>query len=269
MDAGSVGTLTLAGLESDLQATECGRLARPGTFIDFTRYRPTMHFREGLRELSIPNCTLSYAQGKGSNDFLFLNLLEPHMFAEDFVDSVLQVLERFGVKRYCLIGSMYDVIPYTRPFPVTGSGNSVRLQNDFGAAGIRSSDYTGPTTIALLIPQKAAEKGIETASMIVHLPNYLTPENDYRGKARLMEALGSMYGFVLSKADIDKAREQADSVNQVAEQMLKDEPRYRILLQQLEENYDAKLGQVSQSKTRLSPELERLLQDLGKGFGTG
>ena len=62
VDVGSVGTLTLSWLEDCLRAEELGRLARPGNFFDFTRYRPTIYFREGKREVTIPNTFVNYSK---------------------------------------------------------------------------------------------------------------------------------------------------------------------------------------------------------------
>lgn len=268
-DVGDVGTLTLARLESLFGARELARLARPGAFLDFTRYRPTIYVRDNRREVAIPNTTVSYAQPGKANDFLFLRLLEPHMLAEAYVDSVLKLLARFNVKRYFTIGSMYDTVPYTRPFPITGSGSDAQLQNAAELANIRPSSYVGPTSMVTLITRRgASELGIQTMSMIVHLPNYLTLENDYRGQARIMEALGSLYGFPADKEDMDKAQEQARSISQTAEQVMQQEPMYRAILSQLEKDYDATMG-TSQQRTRLSPELEKLLQDMNVRFGEG
>ena len=70
--------------------------------------------------MTIPNSTISYAQREESPDFLFFNMREPHAFGEDYVDSIIEVLKTFGVKRYCLIGGMYDIVPHTRPLLVSG-----------------------------------------------------------------------------------------------------------------------------------------------------
>ena len=40
IDVGRAATLVLTQLEQHLGAKELGRLARPGTYFDFTRYRP-------------------------------------------------------------------------------------------------------------------------------------------------------------------------------------------------------------------------------------
>ncbi len=115
VDVGSVGTLTLSWLEKCFEAKELARLARPGNFFDFTRYRPTSYFRGGRRHLIIPNSHITYGKRETGNDFLFFHLLEPHSHGEVYVESVLRLLARFGVKRYCLLGSMYDYVPHTKP----------------------------------------------------------------------------------------------------------------------------------------------------------
>lgn len=268
IDVGNVGTLTLSRLESQLKALELGRLARPGNFFDFTRYRPTIYLKEGRRELEIPNTTIAYAKLDGRNDFLFLRLLEPHMLAETYIDSILKLFKRFGVKRYCLLGAMYDMVPHTRPLLVTGTGSNLKLQNEVETAKVLPSEYVGPTTIALLLSQNASQMGIETLSLMVHLPQYLTIENDYRGQTTLTQMLSSLYGFPVAQDDLDTAKEQADSVSQVAEQMMQQEPRYRPILEYLEANYDSRVNKTK-GESKLSPELEQLLQDLSRRFSQG
>ena len=266
IDVGNVGTLTLSRLESHLHTVELAKLARPGSYLDFTRYRPTISLREGERKVNVPNTTISYAKQEGGHDFLLLRLLEPHMLAETYVDSVLDILKRFGVKRYWLIGSMYDMIPYTRPLLISGIASNIVLQQELIAAKVRSSSYEGPTTIAFLVSQRAPQFGIETATLIVHLPGYLTLEDDYRGEVRLMEALSYFYGFPISQIDREKAEEQQQQVRRLAEQMIWEDPRLKLVLNQLEDNYDSRLVEGGMEEIQLSPEVEKFLQDLDKRF---
>jgi hypothetical protein len=60
------------------------------------------------------------------------------MLAEAYIDSVVELFKTFGVKRYCLIGSMYEMVPYTRPLLVTGSASNPRLQNELAVTNIRN-----------------------------------------------------------------------------------------------------------------------------------
>jgi predicted ATP-grasp superfamily ATP-dependent carboligase len=268
IDVGNVGTLTLSRLESYFETAELAKLAMPGYFLDFTRYRPTIFLKEGRRELHVPNVTISYARQEKGRDFLFLHLMEPHFLAEVYIDSILRILKRFDVKRYCLLGAMYDMVPYTRPLLVTGAASDPLLQNQLTAAKVVSSDYQGPTTIAMLIPQQALLLGIETLSLIVHLPGYLGMNDDYRGEVRLMEVLGSLYDFAIAPEDIEKAKGQEEQVRQIAERMLAEESGLRLILNQLEANYDSRIRE-GKKETKLSPEIERFLQNLGRRFSQG
>ena len=268
IDVSNVGTLTLSRLESYLGAKPLGEIARPGNFFDFTRYRPFIEIKDGGRQVQIPNTTITYAQIQEGHDLIFMHMLEPHMLGETYVDSLFDLLKKFGIKRYCLIGAMYDLMPYTRPLLITGSASNLKLQKELQVAHVLPSDYQGPTTIAYLISQRAPQIGIETLSLIVHLPQYLMMENDYRGKKRLMEVLSILYDLPLADEDADKAKEQEDQVSQIAEKFIQQEPNYRIILSQVETYYDSRVGQ-SEKETKLSPEVEKFLRDLGKRFGQG
>jgi len=114
IDVGQVGSLTLSLLENHYGARALGRLTRPGLFYDFTRYRPIIHQVEAQREVKIPNTFINYARGEGEHDFLFFHCMEPHMLGETYADSMAKVLKKLNVKRYYLMGAMYDTIPSIR-----------------------------------------------------------------------------------------------------------------------------------------------------------
>ena len=264
-DVSSVGSLILSCLEAYLGLKELGKLARPGDFFDFTRYRPTINRKENRSEIAVPNTVITYGKQPSNHDFVFLRLLEPHMQAEEYIDSVIELFNNFGVKRYCLIGSMYDMVPYTRPLLVTGSASNPGLQNVLALADVVHSSYEGPTTILSLIGNRALQSGIETCNMIVHLPNYLTMEEDYRGEKRLMEVISFLYGFSMPPEDIEKANEQQEQVRLISEQIIEQEPRLGHILKELEANYDSRIKE-DKKETKLSPEVEKFLQDLDRRF---
>ena len=252
-------------LEAYLGSKELARLVRPGNFFDFTRYRPTLNRKEDKSEVYVPNTIITYGRQSGGHDFVFLRLLEPHMMAEAYIDSVVELLKTFGVKRYSLIGSMYEMVPYTRPLLVTGTASNPGLQNELAVVNTKHSDYQGPTTILSLIGQRALQLGIETCNMIVHLPSYFMMEEDYRGEKRLMEVISSLYGFAMPREDKEKADQQEEQIRLIAEQIIEQEPRLGLILKQLEANYDSRIKE-DKEETRLSPEVEKFLQDLDRRF---
>ena len=104
VDVGRVGTLVLNGLEKHTRARELGRLARPGTFFDFTRYRPRTRNVGGRRVFTTPNSIAHYARSEETGrDFIFLHLREPHAMGEDYTDAIVDAapaLQRHRVLSY-------------------------------------------------------------------------------------------------------------------------------------------------------------------------
>jgi len=265
IDVNNVGTMTLDGLEAQLAAKEIARLARPGNFFDFTRYRPMLYLEEGVRRLKIPNTTFSYAKREKGNDFLFLRLLEPHSLAEDFVESVLEVFRVLKVKRYCLLGSMYDAVPHTKPLLVSGRAAGEHAEQDLKKVGVQQSNYQGPTSITNLIAQNCPDLGIETATFIVSLPQYVNLEEDYLGKVRLLEILNVLYDIPIDKKDFDKAARQRSLISQKVESS----PELKQVLPHLEAIYGMRVAKKeAEGMPGLSPEMEEKFWETdGKDIG--
>ncbi len=263
IDAGNVCTLIISWLETRFKAKELARLVRPGDFFDFTRYRPTSYLREGRRQMSIPNAYVTYAKRRTGNDFLFLHLLEPHSHSEGYIESVSVLLTKFGVKRYCLLGSMYDYVPHTRPLLVTGGAVGEKAEEEVKRLGIESSNYQGSTTITSLISQNAPDMGIETMSLMVHLPQYTQLDEDYMGAVRLMEMLCSLYALPVDRTYVEKAEEQLEQINMAVE----NDPQLQDVVKQLEAHYEAHARERKEEKMpRLSPEIEKFLLEMDKRF---
>ena len=267
VDVGSVGSLSLARLERHFHAKKLGEIERPGNFFDFTRYRPVISTRRGKREITIPNSSISYAKRDEGHDFIFLHLLEPHMFGEDYTDSIVQLLRAFNVRRYALIGGMYDAVPHTRPLLVTGSVAGARAQEEAESAKVEQSSYEGPTTINYLVNQELQKLGVETASLIVHLPQYAQLEEDFTGMSRLLKALASMYNLPDYLANHKKGEAQYQDLSR----MVSDNPRLQPVIQQLEANYDSRGAgdQPSGDEPKLAPEVEDFLREMDEKFEAG
>jgi predicted ATP-grasp superfamily ATP-dependent carboligase len=260
VDVNNVGSMVLKELATRFEAPELGKLSKPGQFYDFTRYRPVIDLEEGIRDMSIPNTTIRYAKRQGQNDLLLLRLLEPHAHAEFYISSVLKLLKTFRAKKYILLGSMYDMVPHTRPLLVSGYGMGEEAVRDMKKAGILPITYHGPSSIANLITKEAAASGIEVIVLIVSLPQYVVLEEDYLGKLRLMETLNTLYNIPVAKEDFEKALEQRDSINE----RLESSPEVKILLPQLENLYDTRAKAMEKEGVpSLTPEMEELFWKIG------
>lgn len=262
LDAGSAGTLALQRLERHYNARLLAKLAKPGMFFDFTRYRPLIHYEGDQRVFTVPNCNAFYARSEDEQvpDLVFLHLLEPHAFAEDYIEALLELLKAIGAKRLCRLGAMWDAVPHTRPLRVT---QTIRGQPRPGnpPPGRR---YEGPTSIMNLFTEGAEALGIENVSLMVRLPYYARLEEDYMGVTRLLEALNELYPFPPSIAPRERAQRQ---YNRVTAQVEAD-PAAKEVLSKLEAAYDAEEEARRQQETPpLSPEIERFLRELNERLG--
>ena len=259
IDVGNVGTLSMRRLERHLESKEIGRLTKPGRYYDFTRYRPKSVLKQGVREYSIPSTTISASVREHGPDLITLHLLEPHLYGEDYTDSVIEVLRYFGVKRYSMIGAMYDMVPHTRKLLVSGGTVNANNEDEYNLVDVRPSDYEGPTTITYLVSNTLEEMGVETRIFVVHLPQYFQVEEDFTGTARLMEILCTLYGLPSRLADPERGRQQYASLQNI----VSDASEVAGLLERLEERYDRENDNASSSSNPLSPMVEEFLQDLG------
>jgi hypothetical protein len=237
VDVGSVGTLTLGRLERHFEAKELGKLARPGTFFDFTRYRPDVRLVNGERVTTVPNTTLRYAQPEGGPNLVFIHLLEPHAMAEDYIDSVVEVLQHFQVKAYCRIGAMYDSVPHTRPIVVTGTSGALEPREGMTPALVqqRGSQYEGPTTILNTLTDAINQMGLPAMNFMAHLPHYAQLEEDYAGAARMLQVLAAYYDIPSTVAPTRRAARQYREVEAAVER----KPELKSLITRLEAHYDS------------------------------
>lgn len=264
IDVGGVGTLSLSRLERHLRAKEIGRLESPGRFYDFTRYRPRSLMNEGKREFNVPNTIIRHAQMSEGPDLLLVHLLEPHLYGEEYVETMLEVFEYLGVKKYSLVGAMYDMVPHTRPLIVSGVGVGSSIDEENLRMNVKTSNYEGPTTITYLIGQGAAKKGMDTRIYVVHLPQYFQVEEDLSGTARLVEILCRQYNLPDRLIESDRGKDQYQSL----QKMFEEESEVSNLLLRLEEKYDKDNQESEISLGPLSQDIEEFLKSFDEGLSS-
>ena len=265
VDAGSVGTLTLSRLERHLGAKDMGGLATPGKFFDFTRYRPTVYYTEGQRRMTIPNTFVRYAPGDGEFDYLFVHILEPHAFAEEYIDSLAELLDHLKVERYCRVGGMYDAVPHTRPILVTGTMDGEDMSHVPGVSASRRSPYQGPTSIINLLSEKLNAMGTENVTLMARLPQYIQLEEDHTGAASLLNIMCHLYNLPRELAVSRRGVRQYERVSSEMER----NSGVKALVEQLEADYDARMESTareerSEETIPLSPSVEQFLRELGE-----
>ena len=189
-------------------------------------------------------------------------MLEPHVNAEDFNDSIISLLRYFNVERYTVIGGMYDAVPHSRPLLVSGSAYGWEPSQEFGDIEFGVSKYEGPTSLTSQIANRVNDElGIETLSLIVRLPLYLKLENDYNGAYKILDLLSRLYGFSSDVPEKSIAEQQYEQVSPA----LVNNPQLLDLVKKYEDEYDSGSKLVFDDKAvELLPEVEKFLEDVAK-----
>jgi hypothetical protein len=262
IDVGRVGTLALRKLEQHFEAKELGRLARPGNFFDFTRYRPRLRIVEGRRVFTTPNSVVHYAHDdENDQDYLFMHLREPHAIGEDYADAIVTLLRHFDVTEYCRIGGFYDSVPHTRPILVTGTLGEEQEEQAKGLISVRKNTYQGPTSIVNLVAEVLTQMEVPTSSLMSHLPQYVQLDEDHMGASRLLEVLSAVYGFPAALADRTRGEQQYKDISRAVE----NNSEVQTLIAQLEKYYDRVLaGSQPAEDTAFSPDVEKFLSEMGE-----
>ena len=263
INVGNVGRIVLKRLGMMYASERIGQLDRPGKFYDFTRYRPRIKLVDGNRLIRTPNTRISVARRHENNDLVLLSMLEPHAFAEDYNDSVVELLKHLGVKRYIQIGGMYDSVPHSRSLPVTGSARGWTPPADFGGVKLGTSNYEGPTSMISNISDRLHnDLNVETLSLMVHLPLYLKLDDDYAGTARILKILAELYGFSTRLPEVELGEKQYEQVSPA----MTDNPELQDIVQRFEREADEEaeedLDFSSGDSISLSPEIEQFLSDI-------
>lgn len=265
INVGNVGQIVQRRLGLMYRAERIGQLARPGKFYDFTRYRPEIRLRDDVRTVRVPNTVVRVARRNDEPDLVLLQLLEPHAFAEDFNDSIIEALKALGVTRYVQIGGMYDSVPHSRPLPVTGSARGWEPPAGFGNVKLGGSRYQGPTSLTSQISERAsADLGLETLSLMVHLPLYLKLDDDYAGSARILTILSELYGFSPRLPEVELAEKQYDQVKPA----MTDNPALKGMVERFERESDVEALDENPASAddgiALSPEIEQFLSEVAE-----
>ena len=117
--------------------------------------------------------------------------------------------------------------------------------------------------VSQLTERVRTELGLETLSMIVHLPMYLKVEDDYAGASRLLSILAELYNAPLNQMpEINMGEAQYSQVREA----MSNNSRLKELVAKLESEYDSEEDTEDQQRStiELNPEIEQFLSDIAQ-----
>ena len=203
---------------------------------DYRARRPRLVFdTDHYASLDYPELLVSEVRDAQGNGFLLLHGPEPDFAWRTFCAAVVQIVERFGVRRTIGMNAIPWPAPHTRPVGVTTHATDPLLVSGrpsfIGAIEV-PGHLAGGLELAL------GQAGHEAMGFAVHVPHYLTQVEYPRAALVLLEEIAAAGELTL---ELDVLSLNADSSDRDIDAQVLDSPDNAEAVRGLEEQYDAML----------------------------
>jgi proteasome assembly chaperone (PAC2) family protein len=211
-NAGEVATGAVTFLRDRLAAKRLAEIY-PEEFFDFTLQRPVAVIEEGLvRRLRPPSNILYYHRNlQAENDLILLRGAEPHLRWTTFINSLLAILEEFGVGKVFALGGMYDRLPHNREPKVSGMANGPELKELLRSHGIEFSSYQGPSSLHTTFLTVCRRHNLPGVSIWGHVPVYVQTIANPKVCHAVLRRLTRMLDLDLDLSDLKRAGDYLDA----------------------------------------------------------
>ncbi len=206
-DAGYVGLRVIDYLRSKLGAAEMGRI-EPHRFSAV----PWVSVRNGvLRDLELlRNGFYCWSNPGAGNDIVIFRSEQPTARPYEYIEVLLDVARRMGVKRVYVVGSFGALGVTHREEPtVLGVVNMPRLTRLLTGAGVQPyPEYQGTGTIHSSLLWFARSRGLEAVGLWSAMPHYIArlpfPWSNYpAGALALVRRLNTLEDLGVDEQDLE------------------------------------------------------------------
>ena len=234
-------------------------------FLDLRARRPVARIVDGVTtELQWPKTQLRHGHDQAGADVLFLVGPEPDYHWREFVDAVVSLAMRYGVRLVVGLGAFPAPAPHTRPvrLAATAPPGSADLA---ATVGVVHGEIEVPAGVLAALELGMGEAAIPTVSLWARVPHYVSAMPFPMASAALVDGLAAVSGLVLDatvlRAAGDRARSQVD-------ELIAGNPEHSAMVSKLEEAIDASEGnplglEAVPSADELAAELEHFLRGEG------
>lgn len=231
-------------------------------FLDQRARRPIVRIVDGVNQgLSWPEIELRVGKDLDGNDVLFLLGPEPDTRWASFIDSVIDLVQRFDVRLVIGLGAFPAPAPHTRPVKLAGTvpAESRHLLENVGMA---AGEIEVPAGIGSALELACGEAGIDSITLWARVPHYVAGMSFPQAAAALIEGVNLVGGLRFDHRELLGA---ADSSRREVDELISSNPEHENMVHSLELSLDAAEGNtlgVDELPTgdELAAEFERYLR---------
>ena len=265
IDAGEAATSSIRNMIRRLPAVRLASID-PEDFFDFTQSRPTSRITaEGARKIKWPTSEFfGWQRPEQNTGILLFRGMEPNLKWKTYANLILDLAEKWGVKRIISLGALLASMPHTRTPRVTGSSTDPEWQAALEDWGIlRRPNYQGPTGFATALFDAATKRGIPYMTLMGQAPHYIQAANNPAVTRALLGYVVQLLNIELDFARLDEA---VSTFNARCDQIVANEDSMKSYVTQLEVEYDSGFTEDSQpiDETLNSEDLVQELEDFLK-----
>jgi proteasome assembly chaperone (PAC2) family protein len=186
-----------------LKAEPFGRI-NPDPFFRFDENRPQVNIADGsLVSIDQPGGKLYKTnQLITGKDIIILKSAEPNLNWSVFIDSILSLSRKMGVRTIITLGSMFDNILHTDRV-ISAVASTPELLESLKKIGAKTINYKGPGAIHSSIQHEAQKQGFECLSLWCHCPYYLQGTTHFGLLSHLGSFLANWCGFELDTEELE------------------------------------------------------------------
>ncbi len=252
-----VGGAATGALEWLSERSDSIRVARidPEEFFNFGEQRPTVHLRDGRRDIVWPSNDVHVMQPSDArHDLVLVVGAEPQLRWRTYAGVIVELAKRSRAASLVTVGAHIADIPHTRPFGVTGSSSDAGLAE---AWGLDRPSYEGPTGVVGVLHERFERLGLPAASLRVAVPHYVSGAPNPKGARALLERFERVTGLPTGWADLDEA---AADWEQRVDDAVSSDGDVVAYVRRLEARADARAERSVPSPDDLGAEFERFLR---------
>ncbi len=200
--------------------------------LDYRAHRPTLHIVNGINaDIDWPVIELSAGRDSDDRDVLILNGAEPDHNWRSFVEAVLELSRRFGVRRLVSLGAYPAAVPHTR---------STRLTVTSPTPELVRANHTGatldvPAGVAAVIEAAFTSAGIDSLSLWAQVPHYIAAAPYPAAALSLIEGLEAAAGISIDSGDLST---HALTIRNQLDALIAEDEDHARTIAQLERHHD-------------------------------
>lgn len=233
MDSGHVASLVSSHLTESLQSERVVNFDAD-SFLNYRQNRPAMTFEHWrYTDYTEPEIVLDLLRDDEGSPVLLLHGPEPDLRWNGFVNTVVSLVEKFGVKTTYSVQGIPMGVPHTRPVHLTLHATEQDLIGEqpelFGVLRI-------PANVSALLEYRLGALGHDAAGIAASVPHYLASSPYPLAAAAIVSRLSALAGLALPVGELEAAAAQLGV--EIAEQ-ISDQAEVRAVVKALEGQYDS------------------------------